>query len=98
MAFQRVLVNRRLERILDPSGEPTHRFMRFLEELTESSNNNSEDIDDSTGSILLGNKINRLEQRIGNGLKMTGDTTGFTGDTTFITGDMTETRKWPSNL
>ncbi len=98
MAFKNVLVNRRQERILELNGDPTHRFMRFLEELTESANQNAEDIDDVTGIVLLGAKINRIEQRAGNGIGTTCDTTGFTCDTTFQFADNTEVRKWPNNL
>lgn len=34
----KTIVQRRLEKIIDKNGEPTHRFMRFLEELNGNSN------------------------------------------------------------
>lgn len=36
--MKKTIVQRRFEKILDPNGEPTHRFMRFLEELNGNSN------------------------------------------------------------
>lgn len=98
MAFKVVLNNRRRERILELNGDTTHRYNRWMEELTESTNDNAESIDDDTGVVLFAAKINRIEQRAGNGIEFTCDTTGFTGDTTFLVGDMTEVRKWPNNL
>ena len=90
MAIDRVLVQRRLEKILEANGDPTHRFMRFLEELTSNLNDNSQELDDATGIVLLAGKINRIQQQVGSGIPLTVDTTGFTVDTDFQFTDQTE--------
>jgi len=82
-----IIVPRRREDFFNESGEPTLRFVRFLESLTEVSNEQSSAIENNNFNASFGANIQQLQKQI-NGLpEFTIDTTGFTTDLTTITTD-----------
>ena len=85
-----VIVPRRKEDFFKPNGEPTHRFVRFLELLSSSANNSAEVIEEDTGIIGVNAQILAIRKQIGSGIPLTVDTTGFTVDTNFQFADQDE--------
>jgi len=79
-----IIVPRRGEKLLDENGEPTLRFIRWMEDLTGNSNLSGSELSAiqsfSTQAQWLQRQIDGLPQ-------LTVDTTGFTIDTTIITTD-----------
>lgn len=89
-----VVVPRRREDFFDNNGNPTLRFTRFLESLTDTTNTTSTVVDDTTSAIneipIYSGFMAQLQflQRQFDGLpEFTIDTSGFTTDLTFITTD-----------
>ena len=92
-----VIVPRRKDDFFQPNGEPTLRFVKFLEELTGQSNEVTEKTEAITEIItnveqaaFASGFSSYLQQTIRqlNGLpEFTIDTTGFTADSTLITSD-----------
>ena len=98
-----VIVPRRREDFFDNNGDPTLRFIRFLESLTNTTNetviisvDQSEEIQENTDDIAslkssisanTYSQIQFLQQQIDGLPEFTIDTTGFTVDSTLITAD-----------
>jgi len=82
-----IIVPRRREDFFDQQGNPTLRFVKFLEKLTEQSNDASSSLDVAARPQGYSAQSQWLQRQI-NGLpEFTIDTTGFTADTTLITTD-----------
>jgi hypothetical protein len=82
-----IIVPRRREDFFDSRGEPTLRFIRWVEAVTEKGNETSETVDSSAFVSGFSAQIQQLRKEL-NGLPdFTIDTTGFTVDTTLITTD-----------
>jgi hypothetical protein len=83
---------RRREDWFEVNGQPTLRLIRFFESLTESSNDTTTIINNSTEETngALSAKLAMLQMQVGSGVPLTIDTTGFTVDTTFQFTDQTE--------
>ena len=81
-----IIVPRRREDFFDEKGNPTLRFIKFLELMTETTNDSTSAIND-----MFSNTFNSQLQQITKELEglpeFTVDTTGFTADTTLITAD-----------
>ena len=85
-----IIPPRRREEFFNEDGTFTLRALRFFEDLTTTSNTNTQDIEDDSGIGALNAIVLRLQAQVGSGKKLTIDTTGFTVDTTFQTTDQTE--------
>lgn len=82
-----IIVPRRRQDFFDDRGEPTLRFVRWMEGVTETTNESTAEIASSATVQFLSSQDQWLQQQI-NGLpEFTMDTTGFTTDTTLITSD-----------
>jgi hypothetical protein len=82
-----IVVPRRREDFFNDKGDPTLRFIKFLESLTEVSNTQSNDIESNNFNSSFSANIQWLEARLDGLPELTIDTSGFTTDTTFITTD-----------
>jgi len=78
------------ERTGKQTFEFTLRAFRFFESITDITNTNTGDIDDTTGTSPIYAQLVELQQRIGSGQALTIDTSGFTVDTSFQFTDQTE--------
>ena len=82
-----IVVPRRRQDFFDERGEPTLRFIRWMEGVTETTNDSNVEIASLATVQYLSSQDQWLQQQI-NGLpEFTMDTTGFTTDTTFMTAD-----------
>jgi len=79
-----VIVPRRGEKLFDENGEPTLRFIRWMESLTDTSNSSGSELD-AIHSFSI--QAQWLQRQIDGLPELTIDTTGFTIDTTIITTD-----------
>ena len=86
----KIIVPRRREEWFNKDGNFTHQAFRFFEELTELTNDSSQDIDDDNGIVDVKARLIELSKTVGSGIPLTIDTTGFTIDTTFQFTDQTE--------
>lgn len=79
-----IIVPRRREDWFDDNGNLTLRALRFLEGLTETTNETTVIINEATEEIngTLASKLLTLQMQVGSGIPLTIDTTGFTVDTT----------------
>lgn len=86
-----IIVPRRKEHFFDSNGNPTHRFIAFLETLTTQTNETTEKVVNITGGEGNQSYTPALLQQLqleAQGLpEFTMDTTGFTMDTTEFTMD-----------
>ena len=89
-----VIVPRRGETLIDKNGEPTLRFIKFIESLTTSNNDNTSGsaanlllIQELANNPSLLSQMQFLQQQIDGLPEFTIDTTGFTFDSTLITFD-----------
>lgn len=82
-----VIVPRRREDFFDASGDPTHRFVRWMELVTSQTNETSEVVEQAGFISSFSPQSQWLQQQIDGLPEFTVDTTGFTTDTTFITTD-----------
>jgi hypothetical protein len=82
----------RRDQFLTVDGVPTQRFIEYLEQLTNNTNESTEFISASVSTDGPANraKIFALENRLGSGDFLTSDETGFTVDATNLTVDMDE--------
>jgi hypothetical protein len=86
MADQIIPPGRR-EQFFDSNGDPTLRFIRWMEDISNANNDNTNVIDVATSVQSFSSQTQWIQQQL-NGLpEFTIDTTGFTADTTFITTD-----------
>lgn len=85
-----IIPPRRREEFFNEDGTFTLRALRFFEELTSTSNTNTQDIEDDSGIGALNALVLRLQEQVGSGKPITIDTTGFTVDTTLQFTDQTE--------
>jgi hypothetical protein len=85
-----IIVPRRREDFFKPNGDPTLRFVRWMELVTEGGNDSAQIIEDDTGIIGVNAQILAIRRQVGSGVPVTVDTTGFTVDTTFQFADMDE--------
>jgi hypothetical protein len=82
-----IIVPRRRQDFFDDRGEPTLRFVRWMEAVTGTTNDSNEELAALATVQYLSSQDQWLQQQI-NGLpELTIDTTGFTADTTFMTTD-----------
>ena len=82
-----IIVPRRRQDFFDDRGEPTLRFVRWMEAVTGTTNESNEELAALATVQYLSSQDQWLQQQI-NGLpEFTMDTTGFTTDTTFMTAD-----------
>jgi len=82
-----IIVPRRRQDFFDDRGEPTLRFVRWMEGVTATTNESNEEIAALATVQYLSSQDQWLQQQI-NGLpEFTMDTKGFTTDTTFMTAD-----------
>lgn len=86
----KIIVPRRIEDWFKPNGDFTLRALRFFEDITGTSNEVVQEIEDETGIGSLNAQVLRIQKQVGSGLPLTIDTTGFTVDTTKQTTDATE--------
>jgi len=82
-----IIVPRRREDFFDQQGNPTLRFVKFLEKLTEQSNDASSSLDVAASPQGYSAQNQWLQRQISGLPEFTIDTTGFTVDTTLITTD-----------
>ncbi len=93
---QKIIVPRRIEDWFDQNtGQMTLRAAQFFELLTNTSNINSDTLEDTANSVNsisrgLNAQLFNVQSQIGSGLTLTIDTTGFTVDTTKQFTDQTE--------
>jgi hypothetical protein len=85
-----IIPPRRREEFFNEDGTFTLRALRFFEDLTTTSNTNTEDIEDDSGIGSLNAILLRIQDQVGSGKPLTIDTTGFTIDTTLQSIDQTE--------
>ena len=86
-----IIPPRRREEFFNEDGTFTLRALRFFEDLTGFTNDNTQDIDDDSGIGSLNAIVVGIQKQVGSGKPVTVDTTGFTVDTTFQFADETET-------
>jgi len=79
-----IIVPRRGEKLLDENGEPTLRFIRWMEDLTGNSNLSGSEL---SAIHSFSTQAQWLQRQIDGLPEFTVDTTGFTIDTTIITTD-----------
>ena len=85
-----IIEPRRKGDFFKPNGEPTERFIRWIELVTQGGNESSQLIEEDTGIIGVNAQILAIRKQIGSGIPLTVDTTGFTVDTTFQFADQDE--------
>ena len=87
-----IIPPRRREDWFTRDGELTLRALKFFESLTESSNETTTIINESTEETngALTAKLLTLQKQVGSGVPLTIDTTGFTVDTTLQFTEQTE--------
>ena len=79
-----LITPKRGEELIDKNGQPTLRFITWIEDLTGTANDSNDSV---LGISSFSTQSQWLQQQI-NGLpEFTIDTTGFTTDTTLITTD-----------
>jgi len=84
MAEIPVIVPRRYSEFFDKNGEPTLRFVRWMESVTDNTNSSTDEL---SAIHSYSTQAQWIQQQI-NGLpEFTMDTTGFTMDTTDFTMD-----------
>jgi len=82
-----IIVPRRREDFFDDSGEPTLRFVRWMEEVTGSNNENSDSLEQLGFITSFSAQLQQVRKELNGLSEFTIDTTGFTTDLTFITTD-----------
>ena len=86
----KIIAPGRREDFFDNNGDPTLRFIRWIEDLTNDTNDSASDIEDNSGIGSLNAIVLGLQKQLGSGKPLTVDTTGFTVDTIFQSADETE--------
>jgi len=82
-----IIIPRRREDFFRENGEPTHRFIRWIELVTQQTNETSDNVAEIAPATFFSSQLQQLRKEL-NGLpKFTCDTTGFTADSTEWTAD-----------
>ncbi|NRA76746.1 MAG: hypothetical protein HRU18_00940 [Pseudoalteromonas sp.] len=84
---ENIIVPRRREDFFDSDGNPTLRFIRFLESLTDITNTTTTEIITAAFATGFSSQIQSLQRQLDGLPEFTIDTSGFTTDLTFITTD-----------
>ena len=82
-----IIVPRRRQDFFDDRGEPTLRFIRWMEGVTDTTNDSSEKVDSLAMVQSFNSQDQWLQQQINGLSEFTMDTTGFTMDSTEFTMD-----------
>ena len=82
-----IIVPRRREDFFNDRGDPTQRFVTWMELVTESNNNTVTTIINADKGAPFGPQIQQILKELAGLPDFTVDTTGFTADSTFITAD-----------
>lgn len=82
-----IIVPRRREDFFNENGDPTLRFVRWMESVTENGNETSEAIDQFGFITSFSSQVQQIRKEIVGLSDFTVDTSGFTTDLTFITAD-----------
>ena len=82
-----IIVPRRRQDFFDERGEPTLRFIRWMEGVTETTNESNDELASLATVQYLSSQDQWLQQQISGLPEFTMDTTGFTMDTTQFTMD-----------
>ena len=76
--------------VFTPDGQPTRRFMEYLESLTRQANESESSIGDVASDDSTRAQLASLHEKVGSGDPLTWDETGFTWDSTKHSFDQTE--------
>jgi hypothetical protein len=82
-----IIVPRRREDFFNDRGDPTQRFVTWMELVTESNNDIVTNIINADKVAPFGPQIQQILKELAGLPEFTVDTTGFTADSTFITAD-----------
>tara|TARA_R110000782_G_scaffold101229_1_gene187877 strand:- start:156 stop:425 length:270 start_codon:yes stop_codon:yes gene_type:complete len=82
-----IIVPRRREDFFNDRGDPTQRFVTWMELVTESNNDTVTTIINADKGAPFGPQIQQILKELAGLPEFTVDTTGFTADSTFITAD-----------
>ncbi len=82
-----VITPQRREDFFDEDGNPTLRFIRFLESLTEQANDTATDVNTALDAITFSSQMQQLRKELDGLPEVTMDTEGFTMDATEFTMD-----------
>ena len=82
-----IIVPRRREDFFNANGDPTLRFIRFLEDVANTSNETTSTVASAGFISSMNAQIQQLRKESDGLPVFTTDTTGFTTDTTQITTD-----------
>jgi hypothetical protein len=82
-----IIVPRRREDFFNDRGDPTQRFVTWMELVTESNNDTVTTIINADKGAPFGPQIQQILKELAGLPNFTVDTTGFTADSTFITAD-----------
>ena len=82
-----IIVPRRREDFFNDRGDPTQRFVTWMELVTESNNDTVTTIINADKGAPFGPQIQQILKELAGLPDFTVDTTGFTADSTFITAD-----------
>ena len=84
------LIPPRRGEFLTKEGQPTQRFIEYLEALTRQSNTASAVASTVSDNSAIRAQLKALQQQVGSGNPLTWDETGFTWDSTKHSFDQTE--------
>jgi len=84
------LIPPRRGEFLTKDGQPTQRFIEYLEALTRQSNSASSATINVSNNSAIRAQLKALQQQVGSGNPLTWDETGFTWDSTKHSFDQTE--------
>ena len=84
------LIPPRRGEFLTKDGQPTQRFIEYLEALTRQSNTTADATSSVSDNSALRAQLKALQQQVGSGNPLTWDDTGFTWDTDRHSFDQTE--------
>lgn len=83
-----IIIPRRREDFFNPkTGEPTHRFIRWIELVTQQTNDITDDVAEIAPATFFSSQLQQLREELDGLPEFTIDTSGFTTDLTFITTD-----------
>ena len=82
-----IIVPRRREDFFNERGDPTQRFVTWMELVTQSNNETVATIINADQSAPFGPQVQQVLKELAGLPEFTIDTTGFTADSTFITAD-----------
>jgi len=76
--------------VLTREGEPSLRFITWIESLTDQSNKTANDVSEVSEDSSTRAQLSELNLKVGSGDQLTWDETGFTWDSTKHSFDQTE--------